>query len=251
MNTTATRVQDVRPLSQRDAKVLAAEEYDRVMDFLRLLSPDEWSRPTECEPWDVKAMAAHVLSMTRRYMNPEEEARQSRLAGEAAQATGATWLDALTELQAREHSSLSPSELVAEFEDAAPRAVAGRMGATADERAITFNPGPPVDEEWTRGYLLDVILTRDPWMHRIDMSRATGRDPALTPEHDGRLVAGVVAEWARRHSKPFTLILAGPAGGMYVAGDGDEHIELDAVEFCRILSGRANGTGLLSTEVPF
>jgi hypothetical protein len=38
---------------------------------------------------------------------------------------------------------------------------------------------------------------------------------------------------------------------MYVAGDGGEYIELDAVEFCRILSGRAKGTGLLSTEVPF
>jgi hypothetical protein len=29
-----------------------------------------------------------------------------------------------------------------------------------------FNPGPPFDEEWTRGYLTDVIHTRDPWMHR-------------------------------------------------------------------------------------
>jgi hypothetical protein len=47
------------------------------------------------------------------------------------------------------------------------------------------------------------------------------------------------------------LILTGPAGGTFVAGDGGEHIELDAVELCRILSGRAEGTGLMSTEVPF
>jgi uncharacterized protein (TIGR03083 family) len=251
MNTTATRVQDVRPLSHGEAKGLAAAEYDRFLDLLRSLSPDEWSRPTECEPWDVKALAAHVLGMTERYVSSEEEARQSRLAAEAAQETGVTWIDALTDLQAREHTGLSPADLIARFEDAAPRAVAGRTGATTDERAMTFNPGPPVDEEWTRGYLLDVILTRDPWMHRVDISRAVGRDVVLTPEHDGRIVADVVSEWSRRHGQPFTLTLTGPAGGTYVAGNGGEHIELDAVEFCRILSGRALGTGLLSTEVPF
>jgi hypothetical protein len=60
-----------------------------------------------------------------------------------------------------------------------------------------------------------------------------------------------VAEWARRLGKPVTLVLAGPAGGTFVAGIGGERIELDAIEFCRILSGRAEGTGLLSTEVPF
>jgi hypothetical protein len=73
----------------------------------------------------------------------------------------------------------------------------------------------------------------------------------LTPEHDGRMLADVVSEWADRHGRPFTLTLSGPAGAEYVAGDGGEHIELDAVEFCRILSGRAQGTGLLTTEVPF
>ena len=110
----------------------------------------------------------------------------------------------------------------------------------------------PFDKDgWRLGYLMDVIYNRDAWMHRVDISRALGRDLVLTPEHDGRLVADVVAECARRHREPFTLILAGPAGGTFVAGDGGEHIELDAVELCRIFSGRAQGTGLLSTEMPF
>jgi hypothetical protein len=64
-------------------------------------------------------------------------------------------------------------------------------------------------------------------------------------------VADLVAEWARRHGQPFTLTLTGPAGGSYVAGDGGEHIQLNAVEFCRIVSGRAEGTRLLTTAVPF
>jgi hypothetical protein len=101
------------------------------------------------------------------------------------------------------------------------------------------------------GYLLDVILTRDPWMHRVDIAHATGRDMELTPDHDGRIVADVVAEWARRHGKPFTLTLTGPAGGTYVAGDNGEQITIDAVEFCRTLSGRVTGAGLLTQEVPF
>jgi hypothetical protein len=108
-----------------------------------------------------------------------------------------------------------------------------------------------VEEKWRLGYLLDVILTSDTWMHRVDISRATNRELELTPDHDGRLVADVVSEWARRHGHPFTLELEGPAGGSYTYGGGGEAITLDAVEFCRILSNRAAGTGLLTTEVPF
>ncbi len=88
-------------------------------------------------------------------------------------------------------------------------------------------------------------------MHRVDTARATGREMALTPEHDGRIIADVVAEWARRHGEPFHLVLTGPAGGEYVVGEDGERLTIDAVEFCRTLSGRAAGTGLLTQEVPF
>jgi hypothetical protein len=119
-------------------------------------------------------------------------------------------------------------------------------------RRMRMKVDPPfASERWRLGYLMDVIYNRDAWMHRVDISRAIGRDPVLTAEHDGRLVADIVSEWARRHGKSFTLTLTGPAGGAYIAGDGGEQMELDAVEFCRILSGRAQGTGLLTTEVPF
>jgi hypothetical protein len=73
----------------------------------------------------------------------------------------------------------------------------------------------------------------------------------LTPAHDGRLVADVVADWARRHGEPFTLVLTGSAGGRWRAGDGGALIEIDALDFCWTLAGRAPGTGLLTTPVPF
>jgi hypothetical protein len=73
----------------------------------------------------------------------------------------------------------------------------------------------------------------------------------LTPEHDGSLVADVVAEWARRHGQPFSLVLSGPTGGRWAKEGGSEHIEMDALDFCWTLAGRAPGAGLLATPVPF
>jgi hypothetical protein len=46
-------------------------------------------------------------------------------------------------------------------------------------------------------------------MHRVDTAQATGCDTALTAERDGRIIADVVAEWARRHGQLFTLTLTG------------------------------------------
>jgi len=88
-------------------------------------------------------------------------------------------------------------------------------------------------------------------MHRVDASRATGRDMVLSADHDGRIVADVVDEWARRHGRSFSLELTGPAGGQFRAGESGEPLVLDAVDFCRILCGRASGEGLLATIVPF
>ena len=64
------------------------------------------------------------------------------------------------------------------------------------------------------------------------------------------LVADIVAEWAGTHGEPFTLSLDGPAGGQYRSGTGGEHVDLDAIEFCRILSGRGEGTGILRHPLP-
>jgi hypothetical protein len=61
----------------------------------------------------------------------------------------------------------------------------------------------------------------------------------------------VVAEWAQRHAAPYRLTLSGPAGGAWARGDGGQEIEMDAVDFCRVLSGRGTGDGLLDVHVPF
>jgi hypothetical protein len=112
-------------------------------------------------------------------------------------------------------------------------------------------------ERWSTGYLVEVILTRDTWMHRMDVARATGRPTELTPDHDGRIVADVVDEWADRHRQPYRLELTGPAGGSFVSAEAADvpPLVMDAVDFCRVLSGREADTpvdhALLGTLVPF
>jgi hypothetical protein len=177
---------------------------------------------------------------------------QMNAATKAAKRSGRPMIDALTAKQVADHADLTTSELIATVDDIGPRAARWRATRPALFRRMPMKEhvgGRP--ETWNMGYLLDVVLTRDPWMHRVDIARATGRQTVLTPEHDGRIIADVVAEWGRRHGRPFNLKLTGPAGGEYVCGDDGERITIDAVEFCRTLSGRANGSGLLTQEVPF
>lgn len=249
MTTATTSVEEIPALTRAEAMTFATDELGRWVDLLHGLTPAEWAAPTECQPWDVRAMTCHVLGAIESHASIREMAHQMR-AYRSAKDT--PMIDAMTALQIRDRADLSTAEIVTRFERAAPRSVKARRRMPGLLRRMPMKVDPPFDKDgWRLGYLMDVIYNRDAWMHRLDLSRAVARDMLLTAEHDGRLVADVVAEWARRHGKPFMLILAGPAGGTFVAGDGGEHIELDALEFCRILSGRAEGAGLLSTEVPF
>jgi uncharacterized protein (TIGR03083 family) len=186
-----------------------------------------------------------------------EQLRQMR----AARKAGGLFIDALTALQVEKHIARPPADVVARLAVAGPRAAAGRRRTPSLVRRLPLG-GQPVDEKgavtekWTLGYLTDVILTRDTWMHRSDIAAATGRAMTLTAEHDGVIVADIAAEWARRHGQPCTLTLTGPAGGRWTfegaAAAGDPAaVELDAVEFCRVLAGRGSGSGLLATRVPF
>ena len=108
----------------------------------------------------------------------------------------------------------------------------------------------PVVGRRSVGYLVDLVITRDVWMHRVDITRATGADLVLTPEHDGRLVADMVSDWASTHVDPFVLELTGPAGGTFVRGDVVVPTRIDAVEFLRVVPGRGTGEGLLTHPLP-
>jgi uncharacterized protein (TIGR03083 family) len=254
MATAAQRAVDVTAvpvLDHEEAMALAQTEVQRVLAAVDALTDAGWAADTECPGWTVKDVLGHLLGMWELQSDPAERARQIGEAAEAAARSGRLHLDELTALQVAEHAHLRTDELARALHNAAPRGLAARRAMPSAVRAAPYDPQLPGESVWTVGYLFDVILTRDPWMHRIDICRATGTAPLLTPEHDGRLVADVVADWVRRHAQPVTVDLTGPAGGRYTAGDGGESLTLDAVEFCRILSGRVEASGLLAEHVPF
>jgi uncharacterized protein (TIGR03083 family) len=251
MLTTPTAAREIAPLSHAEAMALAQTEYQRFLSLLESLPTRAWQQPTECPGWDVRAMAGHLLGMLEHTQDPAEQARQNQLAAARAEQAGVFWIDALNALQVDEHADLSPEQVVAAYRHGLPGALAARTNAPEPLRAQPFNPGPPFNEEWTLGYLLDVILTRDVWMHRIDVCRATGQPLVLTSDHDGRMVADVVREWAARHNQPFRLVLTGPAGATFEHAADGPAFELDAIEFCRALSGRGSTPAPLDQTVPF
>lgn len=233
-----------RPAAMR----LAATEYDRFLGQLRRLQPVDWAKPTECAGWDVRAMVGHVVGMTEMSASLPEQFRQMRAAGRAS----GEFIDALTALQVAKHVGDSDSELVSRYAVVGPRAAKARRRTPGFVRRRSMSRPQMVGssrEEWTLGYLVDVILTRDTWMHRVDVARAAGLALELDAGHDGVLVADVVAEWAGRHGRPCTVQLSGPAGGRWDFGSGGTAVSEDAVEFCRNLSGR--GVPALGTHVPF
>lgn len=253
----------VRPgIGRPTAMRLAETEYQRVADAVDALQPEDWARPTDCPAWDVRQLVAHVTGMTKFPSTPLEMARQMR-AAMARRQDGQALVDAQTAVQVEQREHLGPDELRAELRRVGPRAAKGRRRTPGFIRRRGL-PEPQVvngvPETWSIGFLTDVILTRDPWMHRLDLARATGRALVLTADHDGVMVADVVTEWARRHGRPYRLELTGPAGGSWVSGtageESGEGIVMDAADFCRVVSGRpgpdhGNPTGLLTTQVPF
>lgn len=249
--TIPTDVRAIPVLDHRTAMALAHVEYERFGDLISALGPDDWTAPTDCPAWDVRAMVSHVVGAMAGNASLRENLRQLRLAGKG----DGPLVDELSALQVRERADLTPDEVVAEYDRLAAPALKGRTRLPGPVRSLARMKVemPFGTERWTLGYLIDTIYTRDVWMHRVDIARATGRDLVVTAGHDGRLVADVVAEWARRHGRPFTLELEGEAGGAFTAGtaaDG-EAVRLDAVEFTRTVAGRSPGEGLLATPVAF
>lgn len=238
-------------IAHGEAMHLQEVELQRALDLLRTLDAAQWSAATACPDWDVRRMWLHVLGACEAGASIRENLHQMRAGNKRRRQLDVPLEAGLSGVQVAEREEMTPEHLVDRLERIAPRTVRGRRRIPRIVRAVKIPVDGPVIERWSLGYLVDVIYLRDLWMHRLDTCQAIGRDPVLSADHDGRIVADVVAEWARRHARPFTLELTGPAGGIYTAGQRGEHIVMDATEFCWVLAGRGQGAGLLATIVPF
>lgn len=241
--------EDIRPLRPEEMGRLAATEYARFEVLLRSLAPGDWSKPTDCSPWTVREIVAHVTGATEAHAHPREMLHQLR---RGVSGIGVD-VDGVNAVQVRDRARLDPEELIDRFSAARRKAARTRYRLTRHLGRVPFRVGAPIHETWRLDYLFGLIYTRDTWMHRIDIGRATSRPMVLSAEHDGVIVADVVRDWARRHGQPFHHTLTGPAGRDYVsrAGPRPDIVAMDPIEFARVLSGRAPGVGLLAVAVPF
>jgi uncharacterized protein (TIGR03083 family) len=251
MTATSIDVTTIVRIGHDEAMRVTPVEFDRMLDLLRELHGDDWTRPTDNDQWDVRATVLHLLGAVEGNASLRESVSQFTRGKRLFKVIGGHhWVDGINEIQIRDRAGLTDEQIVHRYEAAAPKAVRVRAALpVAIRRLRVIDMGDPIGKE-TVGYLMDMVYTRDVWMHRVDIARAAGKELDLTPEHDGRMITDMVAEWASYFDGPFTLELTGVAGGRFHRGTGGEHASIDAVEFVRIISGRAPGTGLLSHPLP-
>jgi uncharacterized protein (TIGR03083 family) len=234
-----------RPIGRGEGTVLSRVQYARLLDVLTSLSDDEWALPTECPGWTVKDVAAHVLGNLECVLKPREFLRQVR---EGKRLDPEHPYDGLNAYQVRHYAPLSPDGLTRRMAEIAEPALRMRARTPWLLRHLV-RPSLDVVGRVPMAYVLDVVYTRDTYLHRVDVCRATGRD-IVVDEVERRIVEDLVSEWAARHGQPYRLRLTGPAGGTYGDGAGEE-IVCDAVEFTRFVSGRGEPEGLLATRAQY
>ena len=232
-----------------EAWALARAEYVRMFELIATLGDDDWTRPTDCTAWDVHAMLGHLVGAIEGFASPRvliHQYRQGAKLLKSGEIDGHLPVDGANAIQVRERANVPTTELIGRYERAIP-------GALRWRRRLSWVPGTMDDDagRFTMAELFRVILTRDTWMHRVDITRATGRELVLTPAHDGRIVEDCVVDWGGKHGRAFSLELSGQAGGRFDGGGGGTASECDAVEFVRALSGRGTSPLILDTRVVF
>lgn len=235
----------IAPISRTEIDVLALEEWKRLLAFVETLDAGDWSRPTACTAWSVRDMIAHQAGayaayasfpeFRRQYLNPPPKNRLPE--------------DLINEIQIADRQHKTNAELISEIRAKGERTIANRHRVPFFLRAVSF-PRPD-GTKLNLGYMLDIIYSRDTWMHRIDLARATDREMKLTREHDGRIVELVVRDVytqlaPKLGGSALDIELTGIAGGAWRIGSAQAPsgatalaaIQMDALDFNVYASGR-------------
>ncbi|SRR5258707_2091213 len=235
----------ILPLSHREAKAMATLELERFLALVTSLSEDAWEKPTACPLWNVRQMLAHVTGAAASYASFAEFKRQNSFKVQRPyRASGLSFLDSLNQIQVNDRAAAPPAALIDELRTVGPRAIATRARLPVLLRALRV-PLPALGLVPV-GYLTDLIYTRDMWMHRLDLCRATGREMVMTPEHDGRIVSLVMRDVAKKltatlRNTSMVYHLSGGIDGTWQLGakvPPATTLHLDVVNFNLLASGR-------------
>ncbi len=222
-----------------EAHRLLTTALSRFLNLIESLQSDDWSKPTACTAWNVHDMVAHQAGGYASGTSYKEMIRQYTSKPKPGQLPE----DAINDLQVGERADKTPAELIAELKQIGESAAHNwAYGFNAIKWVATPHP---VGGLMSIRHLMWIIHSRDTWMHRLDICRATNRPFEQTREHDGRINELVVLDVAKKLHKrlngcAITLVLTGIAGGTWQIGRGDPaaEIEMDALDFNIFVSGR-------------
>ncbi|PKW17252.1 maleylpyruvate isomerase family mycothiol-dependent enzyme [Saccharopolyspora spinosa] len=237
--TTIVRAHDVARTEHAHAAELLRPEVEAMRAQLGWLSASQWLAPTDCPRWSVRDVVAHVLGNAEVALAPDLLVLRAR---EGEQRYPRLYrLDAVNEMAVDAWQDRQAGELLAEFAPLWRQVIGSLPGMSESVRGQTFDAGYPGSLPVAVGYVVDVLLTRDMWMHRIDICRATGR-AFEAHEHDRGVVEQVLRDlddtW---QAPPLVLELTGAVAGAWQIGSGAPvaTVRGDAVSVMRMFSGRA------------
>jgi len=240
-----------------EAATLLRTEMQRFLMLLESLAPEDWNKPTACTAWSVRDILAHQAGGYASGTGYKEMIHQYI----SIPKNGQLPEDAINETQLSERMEKSPAELIAELRKVGPMAI---ENWAHQFRLIKLVSIPhKVAGFLSIRHLMLVIHSRDTWMHRLDICRATGRKFVQTAEHDGRIAALVMRDAAKTLSQKIgggsvVFELSGISGGSWKIGGGNpvSTIQMDVLDFNNYASRRfgyneARGKALLTGDVKF
>lgn len=233
---------DLPRTSPARARTVNGAEIRVSLTVMGSLDAGAWSRPTACTGWTVRDMVAHEVGQFEELPKPWLMVTRVRRARRTHSELGA--LDGHNAIQVEDRAEVPGERLVEEFARVAPKGARSLARVPAPVRrrmrmSMIFPEARALPED-SMEYLNSVLIARDTWMHRIDLSDATGTGPVLDA-HDHEIMDQVLLDLALGWAGPCCLLdLSGPVGGRYRLGGGPPVVTLraDAVAFARHLSGR-------------
>ena len=233
----------ITPLNDEEAYKLLDTELTRFLALVATLDSDDWDKATACAEWSVRDILAHQAGGYASGSSYREMFRQTlRIPGK-----GQLIEDAINDFQLKERQGKTPAALINELRQVGP--IAAKKWAYQFRFGKLFSIPHPIAGTLSLRYLMRVTHSRDTWMHRLDICRATGRDFEQTQDHDGRIAELVILDVARlpaKKNKWPTLIfdLTGIAGGTWKIGSGEAAatICMDVLDFNIFASGRYSYT---------
>ncbi len=251
MQSSVQNARNIPKLAHTEARRLATDELERMLALLESLSAEDWQRPTACTLWNVSEVVAHLAGAFAGYASWAEFIRQyfrnPYMSGAAVK------IDGINRCQVEDRAGATPTALLAELREVGPRAIQTRYRLPWLLRVLRVPSGPPLGMT-PIGRITDLIYTRDMWMHRLEISRTSGREMTLTAAHDSRIIELVMRDLGqmlrrRLGERNIRVELTGPAGGKFDFGSGPDPsatIQMDALAFNWLASGRTSPDEIMS-----